>query len=988
MGKNLKKIVAIAALFAVTSSFNFSIVANALTTPTTSTTTTTIGQEKEYSLDITEDLKTYTETKEIGDFLFGVTNTGLELVKYSGTNTDLTIPDTDGIKNVTKIKAHAFEDCSGIKSITLQKNISQIEDNAFDKLNNLTTINVTSDNATYANILSEPGVLYKKAGTTLELVKYPQQKIAPQLESVNTYTINKDVTTVGVSAFVGCKGISELIINANVATIAPSAFNDSNIKKFKVNESKTYSSNIDGILFTDNGTTLMKYPQGKTNGTDNTNYPYTVSNKSNTTNQDITVTKIGDYAFQGCSQLSDIGINNGLTIVGNHAFEGCSNLKAITLPDSATKIGDFAFNGCSKITTLPVKLVTSIGEGAFNNCPSANRFDVSPNNTAYTGDKILYKIVSGNIGTATATPTATTLEIARFPQALDAKDCQFKLSAVVDISGSQISVANIRSIGKYAFQGCTQLNSIDLKSNAGADVINLNSIASNAFEDCSNLKTISLTDKITNLGEYAFKNCSTLEEVLLPTSLTSLKDYTFYKCTKLNKVSIGAAVTSASEYAFDGCSALNEIVVDENNPSYSNYNTDRILFNKDKTKIIKYPQGRNASGTTSTSDTSYTLPKQTKLIGTNSFVGAHVLTEVKIPNNDVDVVLEPHAFDNLKKVTFDGFVSKQEYFDYSISTLDPHAEIEGLKVNATIVKVPSNIGFPVTIVKDDALSNIKSVREIDLPVTVKQVGTIRNDSFLEKIDVPDFDATQSNQSYYSQDGILFKKVYDEASKSNIVTLVKYPELKNTSLVYNVPKEVNTISDYAFTGCFLRKALIENSKISFDTTKAFDSNTIPYINGIVANIKQLEVDKATFVSKYFTGSDLNLTNAKLKVTRDDNTTTTVDITKDMISGYNKDLAGTQTLIVSYGNKQTTIDVFVESKTAGTTTIGDTVIKPGTNPSTDAGTTTTTKTDDPNQSNTNTPPTGDTSNMMLAGSLVTIAMAGLAFVSIRKKSEIEE
>ena len=81
------------------------------------------------------------------------------------------------------------------------------------------------------------------------------------------------------------------------------------------------------------------------------------------------VTSIEDYAFYGCSSLTDITIPEGVTSIGNGAFYLCSSLKSINIPESVTSIGGYAFAYCPSLTDINIpKGVTSIGNGAFESC--------------------------------------------------------------------------------------------------------------------------------------------------------------------------------------------------------------------------------------------------------------------------------------------------------------------------------------------------------------------------------------------------------------------------------------------------------------------------------------------------------------------------------------------------------------------------------------------------------------------------------------------
>lgn len=81
------------------------------------------------------------------------------------------------------------------------------------------------------------------------------------------------------------------------------------------------------------------------------------------------VTRIGNEAFYGCSDLTSITIPNSVTKIGKYAFSGCSGLTSVIIPNSVTSIGSTAFYQCSGLTSITIpNSVTSIGDGAFGNC--------------------------------------------------------------------------------------------------------------------------------------------------------------------------------------------------------------------------------------------------------------------------------------------------------------------------------------------------------------------------------------------------------------------------------------------------------------------------------------------------------------------------------------------------------------------------------------------------------------------------------------------
>ena len=114
---------------------------------------------------------------------------------------------------------------------------------------------------------------------------------------------------------------------------------------------------------------------------------------SNLTNVTIPegVTKIGQAAFYGCSQLTSITIpstitdmdtafsgntalsqvtlTNGIPKISSHAFERCTELREIKVPISVDEICPFAFNGCTGLTSVTLeKGINIINSNAFKDC--------------------------------------------------------------------------------------------------------------------------------------------------------------------------------------------------------------------------------------------------------------------------------------------------------------------------------------------------------------------------------------------------------------------------------------------------------------------------------------------------------------------------------------------------------------------------------------------------------------------------------------------
>lgn len=81
------------------------------------------------------------------------------------------------------------------------------------------------------------------------------------------------------------------------------------------------------------------------------------------------LTYISDYAFFGCSKLTNITLPDNITSIGESAFSDCHSLKFINLPNKLIQIAKLAFYNCRSITEISIpKGITKIEDNTFIYC--------------------------------------------------------------------------------------------------------------------------------------------------------------------------------------------------------------------------------------------------------------------------------------------------------------------------------------------------------------------------------------------------------------------------------------------------------------------------------------------------------------------------------------------------------------------------------------------------------------------------------------------
>ena len=235
----------------------------------------------------------------------------------------------------------------------------------------------------------------------------------------------------------------------------------------------------------------------------------------------LPVTEIGEKAFYNRSNITGtVKIPDSVTKIGEYAFSACRNMTSINIPDGVTSIDAYAFSSCdftSIIISNNAKLM-SIGYCAFQNCKNLTNITI-PENITQIGERAFYGCSS--LTNITIPKNVTTIESYTF------YGCSDLASIIIPDS--------ITSIGANAFRKCSSLTNVTIPEG-------VKSISEHAFQSCNNLTNIVVPDGVISIGNNAFRECRSLTSIFIPDSVTSIEIDVFYYCDNLTDIYCASSV--------------------------------------------------------------------------------------------------------------------------------------------------------------------------------------------------------------------------------------------------------------------------------------------------------------------------------------------------------------------------------------------------------------------------------------------------------------
>lgn len=435
---------------------------------------------------------------------FEITDNEVTILSYSGSKTELVIPNTIEELPVTKVEEGAFKNNKTIEKLTFGSNLSDVGAEAFMNMTNLLELHLPVKTKTF-------GINVLKGSNKLEIFT-----LSSEASNELSYYFGSDIN---------------LIPNS--------------LSKIKYPDGATL---IDNTLFTSSNNITLELADDWTtidnNQFEKTTIKHIIIPKG--------VTSIGDNAFENATNLTTITFleDSQLQSIGKRAFAGVNNLTDLYLPESITTVGDYVFSG-NKYLRIYSKAPSQ--PSGWSTTWRQLEIPMIWGYKKHVDDGVLEYALSIHGAYVIKQLDKSTVEDIIIPKKIEDHD-------VIEINGiafkenskiKSIMIPNsVTNIGMHSFANAINFETVTFEENS-----QLTTIGSRAFSDASALKNIVIPESVTNISNGAFLNAKSLTKVVIPEGVISIGNAAFYQ-TNLRSIIIPEGVEIIEVDAFNGIENL------------------------------------------------------------------------------------------------------------------------------------------------------------------------------------------------------------------------------------------------------------------------------------------------------------------------------------------------------------------------------------------------------------------------------------------------
>lgn len=409
--------------------------------------------------------------------------------------------------NIASIGQYAFYECPNLSGVVDLPSLTSIGVGVF-RGSAITQVTSLGNITVISGATAESGGVFNRC-TSLTSVVLPNTLITigqhsfsncSNLETV-TWPTSNTFTTIGGQAFLNCVKLMNVPTNQAITTIGTSAFNG--------------CTSLTGVVNYPNLTSIGYAAFKGTAITQVTSLGSITSLYASS----------GNGMFMNCTSLTYVVLPSTLTYIGRNCFQGCTSLQTVVFPNSAVSIPDYyAFQGCSSLTSLGIEqpIISSLGRNAFS---ATGLVSLDLSRSTFTGTCDSSNATYGSFYncphlTSIILPsTCTLIGMGTFNRCTSLASCNFDYIVTVQPYGFNDTVLSgdctfpsMTSVGSYGFAS-TKISKLYLpviQTTSGTS-----SAYSGSFSKITTLTYVDIGPDITSIGQRTFQGCSGLATIVV-----------------------------------------------------------------------------------------------------------------------------------------------------------------------------------------------------------------------------------------------------------------------------------------------------------------------------------------------------------------------------------------------------------------------------------------------------------------------------------------